>query len=582
MTLADNQPAPGFAGRRDWLIALICALAVATCVLATLPIAEMPFNDDFSYSFTSRELAHTGHLIYNGWASAALGPQAYWGALFIKLFGFSFTVTRLSTLPIAAAVAVAGYALARRCGLRQNLAALSALTLSISPLFLPLAASFMTDAMGLLLALLSLNMVIAAGLTKTTRRATICIVVLVILALIAGTVRQIMWMTAITGLPAIAWLRRNERPILIAALLAWIFMIAGAWITLRWFDTQPYAIPERPISLAISQLRHAPEVCLRNIWALLLTLTLWTLPAIIVSLPAVRRFHSWQWALTAVIFISILIARHKKWIDASAPWIGNTITWTGVMDGQELGPGRPPILPGKLWALMSFATYATVSLIAAMLCGLRPFQKISPERWIILTLILFALGYFALVLPRCTYNRAYDRYVLPLYPCVTIPLLLVWQRLNAIKPSRNWARIGWVALSLFTLFGIGLTQELLSLARARATAATELTSSGIPRTQIDAGFEYDYWTQLDQQGHLNDERIINPPDAYKPGLGPLPAFQPQYRIEFMQPKIPPDEQPTNFAPVTYFSYLPPFHRTLVIRKILSTTKITGEDDRTDK
>jgi hypothetical protein len=576
---ADDQREAGFGGWRDWLTALACAIAVAACILATLPIAELPFNDDFSYSFTARELAQSGHLIYNGWASAALGPQAYWGALFIKLFGFSFTVTRLSTLPIAAAIGAAGYALARSCGLQRSLAILSSLTLAISPLFLPLAASFMTDAMGLLLAIVSLHMVITAGQTKTTRRAITCIIALVILALIAGTVRQIMWMTAIMGLPCIAWLRRTERSVAIAALIGWFFMIAGAWITLRWFDTQPYAIPERPISLAISQLRHAPEICLGNVWALLLTLTLWTLPAIIPSLPAIRQFRRWQWAIAVVVFVSILVARHQKWIPASAPWIGNTITWTGVMNGQELGAGRPPILPGKLWALLSFTTYAAISLGVAMLCGFQPFRKISTERWIILTLILFGLGYFALVMPRTTYNRAYDRYVLPLYPCITIPMLLIWQRLTRTKPSRNWARIGWVTLSLFALFGIGLTQELLGLSRARAAAAAELAATGIPRTQIDAGFEYNFWTQLDQQGHLNDERIINPPGTFKPGLGPIPACQPRYRVEFKQPKIPADEQPTNFAPVIYFSYLPPFHRTLVIRKILGTAKITGEDDR---
>src|ERR1700710_1095949 len=149
MRMENDTTVAGFGGQRDWLAALACALAVVVCVLAAWPFAAMPFNDDFSYSFTARELARSGRLVYNGWASAALVPQWYWGALFIKLFGFSFTVERLSTLPIAAAVGFVGYALARRCGLRRNYAALSSLTLAISPLFLPLAASFMTDAYGL-------------------------------------------------------------------------------------------------------------------------------------------------------------------------------------------------------------------------------------------------------------------------------------------------------------------------------------------------------------------------------------------------------------------------------------------------
>ena len=63
----------------------------------------MPFSDEFSYDKTALEFARTGHILYNGWATAMLGWLIPWGALFIKVFGFSFTGMRLSMLPIDAA-----------------------------------------------------------------------------------------------------------------------------------------------------------------------------------------------------------------------------------------------------------------------------------------------------------------------------------------------------------------------------------------------------------------------------------------------------------------------------------------------
>ena len=85
-------------GSSDLRNALLCGLAVVAAMALTQPIANAPFNDDWSYSFTVKRLLETGKLTYNGWASASLIAQAYWGLIWVKAFGFSYTVLRLSTL----------------------------------------------------------------------------------------------------------------------------------------------------------------------------------------------------------------------------------------------------------------------------------------------------------------------------------------------------------------------------------------------------------------------------------------------------------------------------------------------------
>jgi hypothetical protein len=594
--------------KTDLWCALLCAAVILACAFAAWPFAELPFNDDFSYAFTARKLAQTGHLVYNGWASAALVPQAYWGALFIKIFGFSFTVLRLSMLPIAAAAGMAAYALGRKCGLRPDLAILAALTLCLSPLFLPLATSFMTDIGGLLFALLALYAVVAAGQARSSASAIRWMALAVALALVGGTLRQIMWMTAITGLPCVIWLRRRERATVIAGIVGWALMVVGAWATLKWFAAQPFSISEQPISVAIERFREQPTVLFRNVWSLVLTLGLATLPVIVASVSALPRLRLWQWMLAVGIFGAILIARHQHWIPGTAPWIGNTITWNGVMGGGEgttLGPGRPPMLPGKLWASISMVVYVALAIGIALVAHwlieearaenrFRRLKNLPPSDWVVAMLLVFALGYFALVLPRSAYGRAYDRYVLPLYPCVTIPLLLMRQRAEGkANPQRTFLMrnsylVGWIFLTCFTAFAVAATQEVISLARARVVATSELTRTGIPKTEIDAGFEYTYWSQLEAWGYINDWRLKKPPGAHKDGFGPLPACHLTYRVEFKDRPLRPDEKPTKYASVSYFSLLPPFHRTLVIRQLSAPAAFTGDpgslqnDDHADK
>src|SRR5262245_8527581 len=141
--------------RRDPRNSFLCAAVVVPASALTSPIVECGVNDDWSYTKTAWDLAQTGRLVYNGWASATEGAQAYWGALFIKLFGFSFLTVRLSTAPLALGCCFLTYSLHRRAKLPPLLAAFGTLTLCLSPIFILHAVSFMTDVPALFLFLLS-------------------------------------------------------------------------------------------------------------------------------------------------------------------------------------------------------------------------------------------------------------------------------------------------------------------------------------------------------------------------------------------------------------------------------------------
>src|SRR5487761_1620022 len=115
-TSARLAPVPSGKTSHSRRNALFCVLTVTVCALLTNPIANMPFSDEFSYDKTALEFARTGHVIYNAWATAMLGWLIPWGALFIKIFGFSFNVTRFSMLPIDMACVYLFHQILRRFG----------------------------------------------------------------------------------------------------------------------------------------------------------------------------------------------------------------------------------------------------------------------------------------------------------------------------------------------------------------------------------------------------------------------------------------------------------------------------------
>ncbi len=125
------------------VLPLVAVLGVI--VLLISPVGEFPLNDDWIYAKTVQHLVNTGQYQAHPYLNATLVAQAYWGALFCKLFGFSFTALRVSTLVLALLNAWAIAQCALMMGLKRNLALLCAILTATSPLVLQLSYSFMTD-----------------------------------------------------------------------------------------------------------------------------------------------------------------------------------------------------------------------------------------------------------------------------------------------------------------------------------------------------------------------------------------------------------------------------------------------------
>lgn len=571
--------------------ALVCALVVAAAVLVADPVANMPFSDGFSYDKTALDFLRTGHFIYNGWATAMLGWLVPWGALFIGIFGFSFNVMRLSMLPIDMATVYLFHQILRRFGLNPRNAVFGTLALSLSPIFLPCAASYMTDIPGLLVIFLCVYMCQRAVATAGDRACLYWLCSATAVNLAGGTVRQIAWLGALVMVPATAWLMRRRRGIAATGAILWVSSLLVVWAVLHWFNRQPYSVPEHIIwaPIRFMLLPHLVAQFVKTFACLLLVV----FPISVAWLPTARgldrktrrRVAAALALLVPLWAIAYAVGRIDTWL---MPWL------------MFLLPEQSSLVPGMfgtpaamvLWVrfAISLVVIGTAALGAVQLAvpkpataALVPGHALSWKDtvWILLP---FSASYLLLLVPRGAFDQVQDRYLLGLVPVAIVFLLRIFQeRVNASLPA-----ISLYMLALFAGYSVAGTHDFFAESRAQVRAVRMLESAGVPRTSIAAGFPDDGWVQIQNGGHINEPRVQVPAGAYDPDPATArfipekclngftkfaPIIAPKYFVFFPWFKNPPYPPPawcfgpTTFPPVRYTTWLPPFHGTLRVEQL---------------
>ncbi len=166
----------------------------------------MGISDDGPYILMAQTLARTGHVAYNGWAAPMLGWQLYLGAAFIKLFGFSFTVVRMSTLLVAVLMAFVLQRTLVLAGVNGGNATLGTLAFVLSPLYLMLSVTYMSDIFGLFAVVTCLYGCLRALQAPTDGSTILWLCFAVATNAIFGTSRQIAWLGILVMVPSTLFL----------------------------------------------------------------------------------------------------------------------------------------------------------------------------------------------------------------------------------------------------------------------------------------------------------------------------------------------------------------------------------------
>ena len=580
------------------LRALLCVAVFLGCLLLSYPFAEVGvLYDDWAYIYTARALARTGHLLYPGWGAMPLVLQAGWAALWIRLLGFSFTVARVSTYLFSGGAICLLYGLHRRAGLNPSLAVFGTLTICLSPLFLALGSSFMTDLPALFCFLLSLTLYLRAFEEQAAHGGSyggwVALVAATVVGVAGGAERQTVWVVPIACL-GISALRERRQPWgkACATLLATSLVAIGG--ILGWFHGEPHTNSADPGD-ALRFVLHHPAASLVQVATFLLPFPLIfaLLPVFLGADPIWRGLRALpKIVVGGFVAVSLLIPLAAS--RAIPPWLGapphnapclllepfarpnGIITAWGVTDPMALTLGRHPLaLPRPLWALLSSVVYLAFFAIVACAwkarvgcrAALVDYVRRAPSALYYL-LAVDAL-YILILLPLLPQGGAYDRSLLPLLPAVTI-ILLRWHQDGRTKPGEGQATCvcvaGWVGLTLLAGYGVAILHDYFAQTNARLQAAHLLERAGVPRTQIIEGEEFDAWT-------IYEARRQPPRSGVWPDMPPLPTG---YAMSWRSPQITPrylivvNPLPdagllrTPFPTVSYTTFLPPYGRSVAI------------------
>lgn len=576
--------------RKFRLSAFLCALAVLLCELISRPYVEMGISDDTPYVLMARTLAATGHIAYNGWATAMLGWQLYIGAAFIKLFGFSFTSVRMSTLLVSLATVVLLQRIFVRAGIPERSAVLATLTLALSPLYLLLSVTYMSDIFGLFAIVICLYGCLRALQSATPNATILWLCFAVVTNGVFGTARQIAWLGILVMLPSTLWLLRAQRRVLLAGSAA---TVAGALFIIacmQWFKHQPYSVPEHIFG---------PTFPIANTFFSLvyffLAIPFLLLPLIALFLPSLRKLTPKLLAAVTILLLGYLFLgiypSHLRGHFPLEPTMGGGGNWIGVHgthEGHHLQGDPPLFLTVPVQALITIVCFGgllavLISLFQQARLRSRP-TSITPQSpatvsWRQLTFLLvpYACAYVFLLIPRAGTGWIYDRYTLEVGLVALIFLVRYYQE----RIQQRIPLAGIALIAVMAIVGVAITHNHFALYRARVVLANELIAHGIPDTSVDNGFEYNFAVEIRTTGHINEKKVVFPANASIPEP-PLPAGTCKMFWHDMTPHITPiygisfDPNacygPAPFAPVQYSRWLSHSPGTLYVVRYTPTAK----------
>jgi 4-amino-4-deoxy-L-arabinose transferase-like glycosyltransferase len=484
---------PTTSRRADVLGALGTILTWAAVVACTGMGGDFPLNDDWAYAWSARHLAETGQVRILDWAAPSLVSHVAWGGLLVRLFGPSFVVLRAGGALIGGIGLLLLYRLGRLAGLPPARSVLLALLVGLSPWYLALSLSYMTDVpwtvlvLGAAVAALSADRgrpawLLAAGLLLSA--AVLCRqVALVVLP------AWILLVAADARADGAGWrMRATFRALLVAAPVAIAFGVFQVWYLRVHGPTAAYrATFDRVHELTV---RHVAG----HVLAVLAYAGLWCLPVVVACFSHGRRSRQLLAGRGRLLVAALLAGLAVNAALNALPDVGPAMPYLGnVLQPGGIGPRTLDEAPRSDLAWLWVAV-TVVSLLAAVVWtgwlgrALRDTarqlrSRAAPDPRERVRLLLVSLSAIYLLYLLATSSLLFDRYLLPLMP------LAAWLAVDALPRERGLGAAGWGALVVLAAYSVQAERSYLGWHGALDGAVRALEARGVDPGQIDAGFE---------------------------------------------------------------------------------------------
>lgn len=533
--------------------AVVYLLLLAACIALIRPFVNTGMSDDFGYIRSAKAFADTGRIVYYGAATPMLGWLIPFGALFIKLFGFSFTTARIASFVIAAINGVLLQWILLRLGCTRVQALFGAAAVLLSPVSLPEAMLFFTDGPGLLAMLVTLTLCIRIVSAKTSRATLAWIAIAFLASFLLGTVRQLLWMATLVMVPSAVWFVRKRKGVVPWAAGCFVLAVIGIAGMMHWWNQQPYTLREPLIE-------HYPLAS----WARYLVLPameLVVLMAPVFSLFLLRRVPAKLYLISAAVAAFVLLTIMR-----------NPYGLLGMASHHIFGAAPQ-------WIFLLALTYASALVPITVRVVYEAFtQKRLTHRpgqidlsTLAVLLAPFSCVVFLLVISRGSF---WSRYLLEVVTALTIWLVALWSSLT--RPKQGCGVAAPILAAVFCAFSVIMMHDMFRRTAATLSLTQWYAAQGMPRYQLEAGYAFDGWYQIENAGHEYDRRITRPAGVYVDRdlprdvapchnffLPNTPSIHPIYGIgDTMSPCF---EAPALHS-VDYSSWMAPHHQTIFLAR----------------
>jgi len=503
MTTLDRSPAaaPSRAGAgTGWWAVLLVLLALAPIGVSTLFGAfGLVRNDDWAWAEILWRWTDTGTLRLNGWPSMFLIGQLVMAWPVGRLFPDSLAALELFTIATGIIGVLASYWTLRQL-LPASRAALSTALMLLSPLYAPLAMSFMTDVPAFAAQASCLALGVRALHAQTAPRLMLWASAAFSLGIVGFTVREyaIVAPAALGLVLVVRSLARRARDELFAVALPGAAALAVAFGVLSLRLGMSGSLTFKP-SLASAVDGFGAHFG-RSVLYTVVTLAFLVLPAF-VFVPVrswIQRIGARRWSTVAAIGVlaAMMVGVLGGW-RWSPPILSPYLDERGTF-GTDVVPGaRATLMPDLGFKVLLVVVLAASVLLVAVLAASTA-RVIGPATHRRATLsdldtrallVMFVLGSVAAVVVVGTFDLPiFDRYLLVVSPFAAGLVLDSSSTATVTTHARRLAQ--WAAVGAFALLGLAWTTDSAAFDAARWEAGSAAVALGVPADRIDAGFEW--------------------------------------------------------------------------------------------
>ena len=457
------------------------ALLFAAQFLFVSPVGEFALNDDWVHTETLSHWVETGEFRMLPFAGPTFYTPIVYGAALTSLFGFSFTLLRLSTLALAATLLGLLFIYLQKETKKTGIALFAVLTLWLNPIFYNLSFTFMTDVPALfflLASFLCFHQYLKQKHAKWLFGASL-------FSIIGFFTRQtnILFLVPVGIYLLFDWNRHKRRAKKEVLWFAFPILLGGA--TYLWLASAQL-LPETAGSHIIGGVGETIQHAFRWLWQYGLYLGLFVSPLTLgyaARHPAVFKRKAFLVLLPLLLLVSYKL--NDLWPDRL--WhVGEIISVHGLGPMQVLQGTLIPVITPSLQLFWTLTSAALLALFVSVIDAIQEKKKDPSMR----VLVWFGAIYFLTIL----LVTGFDRYLLPV-----LLVSIIWLATHIDRYAFSY-HTALLVILFFGITSIAGTHHYLAWNSARWELANTMLYQNHDAEMIDAGYEWDgwhtYWSSL--------------------------------------------------------------------------------------